>query len=409
MHNRLRTKTTATLLCMSAAVSMNIFSSTSAQDVLVAGITLSDLHDAGYRIDWINKTSTGNLRLPTVIGNSFYTIDEDDNLSRYNAATGEWVWSNPIGNKIFEMLSISEFPDSDLVYVLSDGAVYLTYTLTGTSFAHSQEPKSNISIKPFYSLRLTANTSAMTTDNTLLYGTITGDLVWLEPKTGYVNARYHVGNAISSTPILVSAAENSSISNKSLVIGTSSDGTVIAIDSRNISRTWGFKLTAPVIASVSYDTNSTLLENEKLPRSTVVIAGQDQYLRAVDLHTGKPRWKALTTSPLENSPAIYGGVLYQRIPSEGLACYETFPNDYSGKLKWTAEDVKGNVITTTSNKRLVCWDENNKKLQILDPYLGAVTATVTLPSAKQVVASNTENGALFILTEDDEIIRLALR
>ena len=134
-----------------------------------------------------------------------------------------------------------------------------------------------------------------------------------------------------------------------------------------------------------------------------------QYLRAVDLHTGQPRWKVLTTSPLENSPAIYGDVLYQRIPSNGLACYETFPNDYAGKLKWTAEDVHGNVITTTSQGRLVCWDDNTKQLQILDSHIGTVTASILLPTAKQVLASDTTNGALFILTEDGDIIRLALR
>ena len=404
MLKRLMTKTTATLLFLTAATCMTAYTATADQNSGVAGLSISDLQKAGYRVDWINQTSTGDLRLPTITDDSFYAINENDHLIRFNVTTGEWLWSSAIGNNVFDLLSITEFHDSNQVYVLSDGVLYVTNTLTGVASSSLAG-----STKPFQALRWVPNTSALTTSNTLVYGSSKGDLVWLNPKTGIVTSRYQIGNSVCSTPVLAEGIRNLDGRSRNLIIGTSADGAVIAIDRDSILKEWGFKLTAAVTASVNYQTNPSIIEGETLPRSSVFIAGQDQYLRAVDLHTGKPRWKVLTSSPLENSPAIYGDVLYQRIPSNGLACYETFPNDYAGKLKWTAEDVNGNVITTTSQGRLVCWDDNTKQLQILDSHIGAVTASVSLPTAKQVLASDATNGALFILTEDGDIIRLALR
>ncbi|MAI67954.1 MAG: hypothetical protein CMJ26_08795, partial [Phycisphaerae bacterium] len=109
------------------------------------------------------------------------------------------------------------------------------------------------------------------------------------------------------------------------------------------------------------------------------------------------------------SPFTYGAVLYQQIPGEGLACFSTFPEDFSGKQEWLAASVRGNVLTTTKNDRLVTWDSTAKVLQILDPYNGSVTTTISLPDAKEVLADSVDNGSIFILTKNDELIRLAPR
>jgi hypothetical protein len=400
MRKRILLTSLTTLALATIALLGQPLSAQETQVRAIAGTSLIDLQKIGYRVDWINQSPTTGLYLPTVTENSFYTMNQRDYLSRYDASTGKWLWSIPVGNNIFDMLSINEFDETDRVTVFSDGVIYNFNTLTGTSPTGADS-------KPLTNLRWISNTPAIQIDNALVYGSTKGDLVWLNPGTGSVTARYQIGDSVKTTPAALSAIRHPNGRMRDIIIGTAVNGTISAIDKSSKSKLWSFQLTAPVTATVSSATNSTLINDETFPRSTIFIAGTDQYLRAVDFHTGRPRWRVLTSAKLTTPPAIYENVLYQHIPQEGLACFETFPQDFSGKKHWTANEVYGDVITTTATGRLVCWDNVNKVLQILDPHNGGVTNTLSLPRAKEVLSDNPLNGSLFILTEDDEIIRLA--
>ncbi len=157
------------------------------QDRAIAGTSLLDLQKTGYRVDWINQSPTSGLYLPTVTDSSFYTMNKDDYLSRYDANTGKWLWSTPVGNNIFDMLSINEFEDADRVTVLCDGVVYNFNTLTGSSPMGTES-------KPLSHLRWVSNTPAIQSDDALVYGSSKGDLVWLNPETGSVSPRNKIAN-----------------------------------------------------------------------------------------------------------------------------------------------------------------------------------------------------------------------
>ena len=72
----------------------------------VAGIELKELRDSGYKIDWINRTIMKGMRLPTISNDSFYAVDQEDYLTRFDLNTGKWIWSAPVGNEVFELHSI---------------------------------------------------------------------------------------------------------------------------------------------------------------------------------------------------------------------------------------------------------------------------------------------------------------
>lgn len=391
-----------TFLLLAAGSIPRLHAANEPKQATIAGVTLTELQNAGYRVDWINQVPTTGLRLPTIYQDSLYTINKDDYLSKYDTATGKWLWSSPIGNGVFDMLSINSFAKTNRVYVLSSGLLYSTNQLTGTTASGGNE-------KPYIDLRWVPSTPAIISDDLLVYGSTKGDIVWLNPSNGVVSARYQIGETISATPSAVSAIRHPSGRMRELILAASNDGTVVAIDKGVRTQAWRLKLTAPVTTTVPSETNNTLFGEETIPRTSVFIAGQDQYLRAVDAHTGKPRWRVLTSAPLISSPFTYGAVLYQQIPGEGLACFSTFPEDFSGKQEWLAASVRGNVLTTTKNDRLVTWDSTAKVLQILDPYNGSVTTTISLPNAKEVLADSVDNGSIFILTKNDELIRLAPR
>ncbi len=377
----------------------------------VAGIGLQELRETGYRIDWMNQSNSPGLHLPTIIGSSLYTIDSNDHLTRYDLQSGKWLWSAPAGNQIYEIRSISEFPDLNVVYITTDGEVYALEKNTGNY--PSQVNSAGVEISPLkqnVKLQWTANTPAFTTDQrTLVYGSTKGDAVWFDPTIGFSQHRYRIGTAVATQPSYAHGIRNKSGQMREAIIASSSDGNVIALDLNQIVELWSLRLTSTVHAPISFGTHSSIIGDEQIERTSVFIAGTDQYLRAVDLHTGKQRWNFLTDYPLVDSPFYLNDAVYQRVPNVGLVALNAFPDSLSGDQLWIADDVHGNVITTTKRGQLVTWDEHSEVLQIVDPRKGGLVATLPLPNTKELLTDQSSIGDIFILTEQDILLRLVPR
>lgn len=383
----------------------------------IAGIELSQLRSMGFRIDWINQSTASGLRLPTITSRSLYAVDNEDYLTRYELNSGKWLWSTPVGNQVFNIRSINESSDSTWVYVVSDGALYIVEASSGNYPSLSPEELESdgrgssavTHVKPHLNLEWVANTPAITDKDLLIYGSNTGDTVWFDPTIGFIEHRYRIGSSVHVEPTLVRGIRDLDGSLRRAIITPAADGSVIAVDANQVKQIWMLKLLDAVETPIAYATNTQVLSNETIPRTSIFIAGSDQYLRSVDLHTGKPRWKILCTSPLTDTAVIHHGSLYQRIPNSGLACFKAFPETSSGEMLWIAEDVLGNVITTNSAGRLICWDANNRVLQVVDTRLGGVVSTLPIPNAKSLIADSDVNGSLYIITEDDMLLRLVSR
>ena len=376
----------------------------------VAGINLDDLRNTGYRIDWMNQSNSHNLHLPTVSNNSIYTIDENDYLTRYDLHSGQWRWSTPIGNQVYELRSINEFADKGLVYVVSDGAVYIVQSDSGNYPSNSNNKTTAYATgKKQLPLKLVANTPAISSGKFLIYGATSGDVVWFNPEIGFSSNRYKIGPSINVSPSVVEAAITASGRTQRAVVTGSRDGSVIAVDARNLSRLWSLKLLGAIECPVAYSIESPETIVGTIPRSSVFIAGSDQYLRAVDFISGLTRWEVLTTSKLRDSPVIHDNKVYQRIPNDGLACYEAFPHDISGKQNWLSSDISGNVITSTVSNRLVCWDQQTRILQIVEPRKGGIISSVSIPTAKKLISDNDIGGSLYIITDNDMLLRIVSR
>ena len=383
----------------------------------IAGIELSELRTLGFRIDWINQSTATGLRLPTITTRSLYAVDSEDYLTRYDLKSGKWLWSTPVGNQVFTLRSINESSDSQWVYVVSDGALYIVEassgnypSLSAAELRSGDRGRTAIThVKPHLNLEWVANTPAITDQGLLIYGSNTGDTVWFDPTIGFIEHRYRIGSSVHVQPTLVQGVRDIDGALRRAIITPAADGSVIAIDANQVKQIWMLTLLDAVETPIACATSTEVLSGEAIPRTSIFIAGSDQYLRSVDLHSGKPRWKVLCTSPLSDTAVIHHGSLYQRIPNEGLACYKAFPETSSGELRWVAEDVLGNVITTNSSGRLICWDNINRVLQVVDTRLGGVVSTLAIPTAKSLIADNQVNGSLYIITEDDMLLRLVSR
>lgn len=376
----------------------------------VASINLDNLRNSGYRIDWMNQSNNHDLHLPTVTENSLYTLDSNDYLSKYDLMSGEWIWTSPIGNQVFELRSINESKHNGMVYIVSDGAVYVIESDSGNYPSSSRTTNSSeTTAKKLYPLKLVANTPAIYNDKYLIYGSTSGDVIWFNPEIGYSSNRYRIGSSVDVEPTFAEGSTSIDGRKKSAIITPSKNGTIIAINSRTLKQFWTLKLIDAIEAPVTYSSETSKTSTTPVPRTSVFIAGTDQYLRSVDFFSGKPRWKVLTTSKLEDSPFVLEDNVYQRIPDIGLGSYIAFPHEINAKENWLASDVSGNVITTTPDNRLVCWDENARILQIVEPRTGGVVSNVSMSSTKQLITDNKTNGSLYLITDNDMILRIVPR
>jgi hypothetical protein len=377
----------------------------------IAGIRLESLRETGFRVDWINQSNGNDLRMPTISGDSLYILDAEDYLTRYDLHSGKWRWSSPVGNKVYQLRGITEFAKSDRVYVMSDGAVYVLERATGNyPTSRSENGSSYSGQKQMIPLKWVANTPSITTDQRfLIYGSNTGEAVWFNPSIGFDIHRYRIGSSINTPIVFAYGIRNKNGLTRDLIIGSSTDGLVTAVDVHQLNKVWDVQYTKPVETAVAFGTNSSIINDETYPRTTVFIAGADQYIHAVDLLKGKQRWNYLTTSNLTDSPVFHNDVVYQRIPNVGLAAFSAFPQSLSGNQLWVADNVKGNVITTTRNGQLVCWDIENMLLQVVDPRKGGVVSSMKIPAAKSLITDSTSEGSLYVLTTNNTMLRLIPR
>jgi outer membrane protein assembly factor BamB len=383
-----------TLVCFLATVGLVCSSSLSAEITNTPptigsthGVNLAQLRKMTYRIDWVNQQTAKDLRLATLSGDNLYAIDTFDQLICYDLDNGSWRWSSPVGNHVFRLLGINANVATRQVFVNSDGAVFAFESDTGNLPTRSAQPLKGATDKAVQKLKWSANTPAIIHGSTLLYGSRNGELVWHDCSIGFSSKTYSIASTMETIPAI----------SDGVVVATGGEGSVAAIDLQTVRALWLIQLLDAVVATptISY--------------STVYIAGTDQYLRAIDLYSGRSRWKYLTTSELTDSPVVVGDALYQRISGEGLTSFSAFAPDITGEKRWTAKDVKGVVVTTSQNKRLICWDSENRILQEVDPRLGSITATLELPRVKELLVDAPKNGNLFLITDDDAIIKIIPR
>ncbi len=351
------------------------------------GVNLSELRDLSYRIDWVNQQTAKDLHLPTISGNSLYAIDEYEHLVCYDLESGIWRWSSPVGNHVYRLLGININEDTRQVYVNSDSVIYAFESDTGNLPTHTENSIQGATDKAVQKLQWSANTPAILTDTTLLYGSRNGELVWHDCSIGFSSKTYSIAETMITKPALKDG----------VVVATGGNGSLAAIDLKKARALWLIQLLDAVVATPT------------ISNGTVYIAGTDQYLRAIDLYSGKPRWKYLTTAELTDSPVIIGDALYQRIPGVGLTAFSAFAPDITGEKRWAVEKVNGIVITTTPNNRLLCWDSENRILQEVDTKLGSITGTLALPTVREVLVDDFKNGNLILITDDDAIIKLIPR
>lgn len=243
-----------------------------------------------------------------------------------------------------------------------------------------------------------------------VFGSRAGQVVWLgfreeriasqvEPRGGdpvtkgervavvhvvpYELQAFQLGGAIRTAPISTGKS----------IIACSDSGQIACFSNETRSPVWKQKLPGGIVASPSADATQ------------VMIACRDQYLRSVDIETGRTNWRWFTESPLERDPLLAGDVVVIQVPELGLVALDASDSKSLNRAPLWTTKVGGDAITRLADGLLV-WDAASGTLSLVDAKSGKVRDSRELGmDVKSVQATAAINGDVLILMKDGRLQR----
>jgi hypothetical protein len=333
--------------------------------------------DMDYRVAWhYGQPSNQPLRMFRVEGDSVFTLDKKNLLTRVRREDGNRLWHLTTAAEVEEILGLNYIKDK--VYLTSGDSVLVLDAGNG-ALAGVQK------------LDKIADTQPVVFNQYLIYGARNGQMIWHSYPVGFMSRGFQIAPSIQIDPVLVD----------NFLIGVGSNGTIMVLNPSDARSYWGTKLLSNVVAKPAAGNGA------------LYVAGLDQHIRAFDLGTGRTLWKKITESPLTESPTLIGDRVYQQIPNEGLVAFEALPADSpGGKVVWKAPNVHGDVIMQR-RENLYVWEAKTHQLLLVENGHGNVVRTVSLPHVKVLLPmpaeKGTDAGDIFAAGEDCRIVRLVPR
>lgn len=276
-----------------------------------------------------------------------------------------------------------------------------------TCLALDERTGSELGLSPYRRIPITR---AVRSGRDFVFGSRAGQLVWLgvreeripsqlARRTGdpvlkgeqvaaihvvpYEVQAHQIDGAIQAAPILAGAS----------ILVCSTSGEIACFDSQTRQRTWRQKLPGGIVATPSADAKQ------------VMVACRDQYLRSMDLATGRTNWRWFTESPLERSPLLAGDIVVLQVPDLGLVALDaTDGSSLNRSPIWTAK-IGGDALTRIAEGLLV-WDSASGTLSLVDHKSGKVRESRVLgDGVLSVQATKPVGGDLFVLMKDGRLQR----
>ncbi|OPZ86235.1 MAG: Serine/threonine-protein kinase AfsK [bacterium ADurb.Bin429] len=210
----------------------------------------------------------------------------------------------------------------------------------------------------------------------------------LDAKTGAVRWHY---------PTLAKVAHSVTLA-KDTVLATSNDGMLYAINAKTGEKRWSYALGNP---------HDCWLYTAPVVAGKLVICGTAQHFTALELATGKPRWRMPSESaghwPTYSSPAVLGDTVFGAFPGSGaFAC-----DARTGERHWRADKsivISSNGAPTLAVSENTVFVRTNSTLFALD----AATGTERWRYANKGGASSpvTTGPAVFLGIGNGAIVKL---
>jgi serine/threonine protein kinase len=302
--------------------------------------TTSLSHGNGIKPLWKFKCEDEIRSTPLYYRNSIFIGCYDNNLYALNAGDGEFQWKYPTeGGIVSKPVAYEDniyFGSEDYrlhVVGARSGKVVWTYYTDGPvrSSVRIAEGHAFIGSDDQYLHAVNVNTGRAawkfeTSDpvrstpyvaNELVYvGNEAGEFLTIDFR-GELKWRFRAKRAITSSPII----------NKQMIVFSSLDGTLYALDHRNGFVIWRFRLGKGSVSSPC------------VMDDIVFVGAADGFIYAVEAGTSKELWRFRTEHQVSSSPVIYKDSLYCGSVDGYLYCLEY----RTGRLRWKF-GTEGHII-----------------------------------------------------------------
>ena len=343
----------------------------------VVGPTAADR--LGYRIAWNIPTNVPaglHVTNTAIIGDSIFSIDSTNTLSRTTRDSGRRIWQWPVGSQIDKIHGINRtiLGGVDTVIVTSETNVHLFDASNGVLMNQHR-------------LSQVASTSPLLSGGSLIYGTIAGNLVWYNYAFGSEVAGYGLNGAITAAPQII---------DNTVVVATDR-GQVMALTARQPLQIWNRNAQASIQVAPT------------IGPGVVYVASEDQHLYAFSLADGRTVWRAVHSVPLQSRPTYLENRVYQFVPSVGMVCYDAFsPGRLEGTMLWTQPDLQGEILAA-SDGRILVWHADSRTLSIADQATGDVIESVSLPRVRHLLMDDSAGREIYAVGDRGGITRLIRR
>jgi hypothetical protein len=337
----------------------------------VVGPTIAG--ELNYRIAWqYESPSASPLKAVALRGDSFFTLDQQNFLTRINIADGKARWRIQAADPVLDVISLNIVDDRAF---LTAGSEMLVFDANnGSPYAKWRFEK-------------VAGTQPVEYGDYLIYGSRGGEVVWIARRIGHFWRGYAIAPAIRVPPVI----------KDNLIAAVGSNGALVVLDAGSATKVWDKRLLDAVVCKPVFSDEA------------LYVAGQDQYLWAFDIGTGRTLWKVLQEAPLTSSPTLIGDRLYQQVPGSGLACYNALPIDSpGGEFLWRNDGVTGNVILERRGE-LFAWDPASKNLSMLETSRGLTKKNFICDQAEFLIVGGETKEDLFAASKDGRVVRLVSR
>lgn len=334
------------------------------------GITIvhDDWRQLGYRWDWSgypNLARREDVKFVDAYQDLLVVQGQGNSLTIIDAKTGRNRWSDRPSNPLAEFVGVAR--DGETLYVCSQSEVFVIDANTGNWAG--RQPMSEV-----------VNTPPLRYGQTLIFGTPTGEVFSHRTDFGVTSWRYDIGGPIEADPIWVSGA----------IGAVSQDGTV------------AFLTPDAALALSTARVGGPMRTNPVTDGTMMFVACMDQSVYAFAPDQGRHVWRYRTNEELSIQPTYDAGVLYVTVPRTGLVALDAL----RGRENWIGPDAGGRVVGKRSGS-LIVWD--GQEIKAVEPSNGDVLSSFRVRGVSAVETDAFEDGNLYLVTDQNAVIRFAPR
>lgn len=311
-------------------------------------------------------------------GDSVFVLDSGPGLTRVLVRDGRTVWRDRIGERSDRVLSLarSPRPKRDEVVICLDGGIVAADFTTGRLVARHKITRLPI-------------TPAVVTDDFAVFGSKAGQVVWQQLSLGALMHVNGVRGTVIDAPLLL---------DDGVAVG-SSDGEVALFSATGGKAIWRHDVGAGVAGNLAADPVS------------VYARCNDHSVHAMDMQSGKLRWRWKSSDNLSGRLFAGGGLVLTRIEGGDLVALESLRDTSTdmtlrdGRVAWRSS-VNGDPLCVIDDD-IMLWDERTHTATTVSVENGKVSAVARFPDVIDIAVTSGENPDIYFLASTGLLQRCA--